>query len=121
MNNNINYGNKTNSGILKEKNQFKDINMSQLTDIIAYAKTSGAPEIATMLQEYYTKDKQRRSFGLVYEHHMPEVFEISHHKIRKGDIVSLRSERGEFAPTDSKRWLVTKIYNHEGGELLIFN
>ena len=113
--NNTNYGNKINSGILKEKNQFKGINMSQLTDIIAYAKTSGAPEIATMIQEYYVKEKQRRSFGLAYEHHMPEVFEISHHKIRKGDIVSLRSERGEFAPTDSKRWLVTKIYDHEGG------
>lgn len=102
---------------LKEKNKFKGINMSQITDIIAYAKTSGAPEIATMLQEYYMKDKQRRSFGLVYEHHLPEVFEISHHKIRKGDIVSLRSERGEFAPTDSKRWLVTKIYDHEGGRV----
>lgn len=114
MNNNINYGNKINSGILKEKNQFKGINMSQLTDIIAYAKTSGAPEIATMLQEYYAKEKQRRSFGLTYEHHMPEVFEISHHKIRKGDIVSLRSERGKFAPTDSKRWLVTKVYDYEG-------
>lgn len=119
--NNINYENVINSGILKEKNQFKGINMSQLTDIIAYAKTSGAPEIATMLQEYYEKEKQRRSFGLAYEHHMPEVFEISHHKIRKGDIVSLRSERGEFAPTNSKRWLVTKIYDHEGGGLLIFN
>lgn len=119
--NNINYENVINSGILKEKNQFKGINMSQLTDIIAYAKTSGAPEIATMLQEYYAKEKQRRSFGLAYEHHMPEVFEISHHKIRKGDIVSLRSERGEFAPTNSKRWLVTKIYDHEGGGLLIFN
>lgn len=118
MSNNINYEIKNNSGILKEKNQFKGINMSQLTDIIAYAKTSGAPEIATMLQEYYAKEKQRRSFGLTYEHHLPEVFEISHHKIRKGDIVSLRSERGKFAPTDSKRWLVTKVYNHEGEKVV---
>lgn len=89
--------------------------MSQLTDIIKLARSGNTSmgNIANLLQNYYDKEESRRSFGLVYENHLPEVFEIANHAIRKNDIVNIRSKRGEFAPTHPERYLVTKVYTNE--------
>lgn len=100
-------------------NKMKDkTSMSQLTDIIKLARSGNTSmgNIANLLQNYYDKEESRRSFGLVYENHLPEVFEIANHAIRKNDIVSIRSKRGEFAPTHPERYLVTKIYTNDDDE-----
>lgn len=57
--------------------------MSQLTDIIKLARSGNTSmgNIANLLQNYYDKEESRRSFGLVYENHLPEVFEIANHGI----------------------------------------
>ena len=89
--------------------------MSQITDLIKLAREEkiSMKDLADKMQEYYDKEASRLSFGLVYESHLPELFEIANHKIRKGDIVSFRSERGQFAPSSSQLWSVTKTYTHD--------
>lgn len=86
--------------------------MSQITDIIKIAQKEN-PKLASMLQDYYTKEASRRKFGLVYESHLPELFEVGTHEIRKGDVVVERSPRGKFEPNGSERFLVKKVYNQD--------
>lgn len=90
--------------------------MSQITDIIKIAQKEN-PKIASMLQDYYMKEASRRKFGLVYESHLPELFEVGTHEIRKGDVVVERSPRGKFEPNGSERFLVKKVYNQDDAKV----
>ena len=94
--------------------------MSQITDIIKQARSGdiSTEKLADLLQDYYDKESSRRSFGLVYESHLPEIFEIPHHAICKGDTVSIRSQRGTHAPTNTDTWTVEKTYR-DGEELKV--
>ena len=89
--------------------------MSQLTDLIKEAREK-YPTFAKKLQDYYDKEASRRGFGLVYESHLPEVFEIANHTIRKNDVVNIRSERGKFEANSSDRYVVTKLYTNDTGD-----
>lgn len=116
MNNNINYGNKINSGILKENEYSKDIYMSRTTDLIKRLEKTD-PEGAKELKEIHNYEKSRRKFGLVYEQHAPEVFDVADAPIRKNDKVRIRPDRGVLALADNQRWLVNKIYDQDGAKV----
>lgn len=89
--------------------------MSQLTDIIKMAEQGGdSTQLVGLLKELKSKEAARKKFGLVYDHHLPEVFEVNEHNIKKGDIVVLRSARGEFEPNGHKRHVVEKVYEKDG-------
>ena len=89
--------------------------MSQLTDIIKMAEQGGdSTQLVGLLKELKSKEAMRKKFGLVYDHHLPEVFEVNEHNIKKGDIVVLRSARGEFEPNGHKRHIVEKVYEKDG-------
>lgn len=89
--------------------------MSQLTDIIRMAEQGGdSTQLVGLLKELKSKEAMRKKFGLVYDHHLPEVFEVNQHNIKKGDIVVFRSARGEFEPNGHNRHVVEKVYEKDG-------
>ena len=113
MSNNINYEIKNNSGILRENEYFKDIYMSRTTDLIKRLEKTD-PEGAKELKEIHNYEKSRRKFGLTYEQHAPEVFDVPGAPIRKNDKVRIRPDRGVLEQADNQRWLVNKIYDQDG-------
>ena len=116
MSNNINYEIKNNSGILRENKYFKDIYMSRTTDLIKRLEKTD-PEGAKELKEIHNYEKSRRKFGLTYEQHAPEVFDVPDAPIRKNDKVRIRPDRGVFEQADSQRWLVKKVYKQDGEQV----
>ena len=93
------------------------IGMAQIHDIIRSLETGeiSASAASQKLKEMLSKDSSRRSFGLVYESHSPEVAEVPEHFIVEGDWVVQRSPRGEFSPNGSHRLKVCNIYDNEDG------
>lgn len=93
------------------------IGMAQIHDIIRSLETGeiSASAASQKLKEMLSKDSSRRSFGLVYESHSPEVAEVPDHFIVEGDWVVQRSPRGEFSPNGSHRLKVCNIYDNEEG------
>ena len=92
--------------------------MSQLTDIIKMAEQGGdSTQLVGLLKELKSKEAARKKFGLVYDHHLPEVFEVNEHNIKKGDIVAIRSARGEFEPNGHKRHVVEKVYEKDSARV----
>ena len=91
--------------------------MAQIHDIIRSLETGeiSASAASQKLKEMLSKDSSRRSFGLVYESHSPEVAEVPDHFIVEGDWVVQRSPRGEFSPNGSRRLRVCNIYDNEDG------
>ena len=87
--------------------------MSELTEITnSIHKIS--PELALRLQEYNRKEASRRKYGLVFEPHSSEVFEVQSQAPCKDDLVVIRSERGSIQDNGTDQYLVDKVYTLDG-------
>ena len=82
--------------------------MSRLTDLLAQAKGFD-PKFAAELEKEIRHSQNRRSFGLVFERHLPDAVELPTRPVRRGDTVHILPPRGTAAPTDPTLWTVAKI------------
>ena len=82
--------------------------MSRLTDLIAQAKRDNPRLGAALEQEFYSQTQ--RTFGLVFERHLPEKVELPGRPIRRGDIVHILPKRGSLERPDSRTWRVISTY-----------
>lgn len=78
--------------------------MSRLTDLIAQAKRENPRLGAALEHEVYSRNQ--RSFGLVFERHLPEKVELPGRPIRRGDVVHILPERGSLERPDNRTWQV---------------
>lgn len=89
--------------------------MSRLTDLLAQARAYD-PRMAQELEREIRHATNQRSFGLVFERHLPDGVELPTRPVRRGDTVHLLPERGSTKPTDPTLWTVAKIdRTAEGG------
>ncbi|WP_087116734.1 site-specific DNA-methyltransferase [Corynebacterium urinipleomorphum] len=89
--------------------------MSRLTDLLAQAKGFD-PKFAAELEKEIRHSQNQRSFGLVFERHLPDAVELPTRPVRRGDTVHILPPRGTAAPTDPTLWTVAKIdRTAEGG------
>ena len=82
--------------------------MSRLTDLLAELRKQNAQLGADLEVEIQALAKQR-SFGLVFERHLPETVELPGLKPRVGSKVRILPPRGSKAKQDSRHWLVEKL------------
>lgn len=80
--------------------------MSRLTDLIAQAKAKD-PALGSELEREFKVLSSRRSFGLNFERHRPEIVELPGRPVRKGDKVHILPPRGSTAKGDQRLWKVT--------------
>ena len=72
--------------------------------------------MADDLQREYDALVDRRSFGLNFERHMPEVVELPGRPVRKGDKVRILAPRGESPTAENDRlWRVTAVETEDDG------
>ncbi|WP_288801562.1 site-specific DNA-methyltransferase [uncultured Corynebacterium sp.] len=86
--------------------------MSRLNDLLAQAKVSN-PALGAELEAEFKRLENRRTFGLVFERHEPEVVELYSRTPRRGDKVHVLPERGSLAKQDNRLWRVTAIQRGE--------
>ena len=83
--------------------------MSRLTELVRRVEQLN-PALAKELAGEVKALTARRSFGLNFERHVPETFELLNRKIRRGDKVRFRVPRGESGePEDTRTWVVAGI------------
>lgn len=82
--------------------------MSRLTDLLAQARAYD-PRMAQELEREIHHSTNQRSFGLVFERHLPDGVELPTRPVRRGDAVHILPPRGTVAPTDPTLWTVAKI------------
>jgi adenine-specific DNA-methyltransferase len=87
--------------------------MSRLTDLIARAKAKDLV-LGQELEHEFKILSSRRSFGLNFERHRPEIVELPSLKIRKGDKVRILEKRGSEEKGDQRIWHVNKFENVNG-------
>jgi len=87
--------------------------LSRLTELLRQARKAdeqlGADleaEIATLLK--------RRTFGLVFERHVPEAVELPGRSVRRGDKVRVLPSRGETWAGDQRLWRVERVQRVDG-------
>ena len=87
--------------------------MSRLNDLIRQVIDKD-PSLGIDLQREVTAVlKDRRTFGLNFERHVPEVVELPGRRVRRGDKVRVLPPRGQLPnKTDEKVWLVRAIEHH---------
>ena len=90
--------------------------MSRLTDLIAQAKAKD-PQMGADLDREFKAFSSRRSFGLNFERHKPEVVELPERPVRKGDKVRVLPERGSTGKGDHRLWSVQRIQRQDGGRI----
>lgn len=78
--------------------------MSRLTDLIAQAKKQDPRLGAALEQEFHSRTQ--RTFGLVFERHLPEKVELPGRPVRRGDIVHVLPERGTKQRENPRTWRV---------------
>jgi len=83
--------------------------MSRLTDLIALAKEKDL-QMGIDLEQEFKALSSRRSFGLNFERHRPEVVELPKRSVRKGDKVRVLPERGSLTKGDQRLWQVLKVF-----------
>lgn len=89
--------------------------MSRLTDLLAQARAYD-PRMAQELEREIRHATNQRSFGLVFERHLPDGVELPKRPVRRGDAVHILPPRGTMAPADSTLWKVVTIDRKtEGG------
>ena len=89
--------------------------MSRLTDLLAQARAYD-PRMAQELEREIRHATNQRSFGLVFERHLPDGVELPTRPVRRGDTVHILPPRGTVAPTDPTLWKVVTIDRKtEGG------
>jgi adenine-specific DNA-methyltransferase len=83
--------------------------VSRLNDLL-YQLRAKEPQLARDLEREFAVLADRRSFGLNFERHVPEVVELPERKVRKGDKVRILPPRGEMPKkSDEKLWRVLGI------------
>lgn len=82
--------------------------MSRLTDLLRQARQAN-PQLADDLEAELRSLTQRRSFGLVFEPHVPEAIELPGRPIRLGDKVRLLVKRGGKQKGDPRLWHVERL------------
>lgn len=87
--------------------------MSRDTDTLKDAKQQCTPELYEAIKRIVDEKNRQQKFGLVWEEHNPEVFEIPHGRIYRGTKVRVRSERGSL-DKNSQIHTVTKIKKVNG-------
>lgn len=87
--------------------------MSRLTDLLSQARLSD-PQLGAALEEEVSALLNRRSFGLVFERHLPEAVELPHQRPRRGSKVRVLPPRGETKPGDQRLW---RVLNVDGDEV----
>ena len=83
--------------------------MSRLTDLLRRVEQLNS-DLAKELTGEFRSLTDRRAFGLNFERHVPETFELANRTVRRGDKVRFLPERGQPAKhIDGRIWLVERI------------
>lgn len=82
--------------------------MSRLTDLIARASELD-PKLGAALHKEFRASANKRSFGLVFERHLPDAVELPTRPVRRGDTVHILPPRGSKQTADNTLWTVVKI------------
>ncbi|MBL7285819.1 site-specific DNA-methyltransferase [Corynebacterium godavarianum] len=89
--------------------------MSRLTDLLQQARGLD-PKLAAELEREIRHSQNQRSFGLVFERHLPDAVELPTRPVRRGDTVHILPPRGSKQAGDITLWTVAKIDRKaEGG------
>ena len=89
--------------------------MSRLTDLLQQARGLD-PKLAAELEREIRHSQNQRSFGLVFERHLPDAVELPTRPVRRGDTVCILPPRGSKKAGDKTLWTVAKIDRKaEGG------
>lgn len=87
--------------------------MSRLTDLIAQAKRADA-QLGANLETEIKALSDRRAFGLNFERHQPEAFELFQRPVRRGDKVRVLPARGTVDAADQRLWSVSSTSTTDG-------
>lgn len=85
--------------------------MSRLTELLRQARSIDA-QLGKDLESEFAALTRRRTFGLVFENHEPEVVELPSRVVRRGDKVRVLPPRGALADeqeTDQRLWTVDRF------------
>lgn len=85
--------------------------MSRLTDLIAQAKKQDPRLGAALEQEFHSRTQ--RTFGLVFERHLPEEVELPGRPVRRGDNVHVLPPRGSNDKPDPRTWRVISTHKDD--------
>lgn len=89
--------------------------MSRLSDLIAQAKREN-PRLGTALeQEFHARTN--RTFGLMFERHLPEEVELPGRPVRRGDTVHVLPPRGSNEKPDPRTWRVISTERTDTGRV----
>ena len=91
--------------------------MSRLTDLLARAKELD-PQLGADLEKEIRLSSNKRSFGLVFERHLPDNVELPTRPVRRGDSVRVLPPRGSATAGDPTVWRVVRIDRQPEGERL---
>ena len=87
--------------------------MSRLNDLIRQVIDRDSSLGSDLQREVTAVLKDRRTFGLNFERHVPEVVELPGRRVRRGDKVRVLPSRGQLPKkADEKVWLVRRIERH---------
>ena len=87
--------------------------MSRLTDLLRQARKLDL-QLGADLEAEIGALTRRRTFGLVFEQHMPEAVELPGRAVRRGDKVRVLPPRGEVSSGDKRMWRVSRIDTADG-------
>ena len=87
--------------------------MSRLTDLLRQVRKADA-QLGADLEAEFRAFTSRRTFGLVFERHVPEEVELPQRPVRKGDKVHVLPPRGQTTRGDQRLWSVVRFENGEG-------
>ena len=89
--------------------------MSRLNDLITQAKKENPRLGAALEQEFHARTS--RTFGLVFERHLPEEVELPGRPVRRGDNVHVLPPRGTGDKPDPRTWRVAGITRTSDGRV----
>ncbi|MBM7500656.1 adenine-specific DNA-methyltransferase [Brachybacterium muris] len=90
--------------------------MSRLTELLRQARKADK-QLGDDLEKEFAALLKRRTFGLVFEQHQPEVVELPGRTVRRGDKVRVLPPRGEVKPGDQRLWRVEQIERVDGSRV----
>jgi adenine-specific DNA-methyltransferase len=89
------------------------LSVSRLTDLLRQVRKADN-QLGADLEAEFRALTSRRTFGLVFERHVPEEVELPHRPVRKGDKVHVLPSRGGDDPADTRLWSVVQFENSNG-------
>lgn len=87
--------------------------MSRLTDLM-HQHHATDPQLGADLETEIRALTKRRTFGLVFERHQPEAFELPGLVPKHGNKVRILEPPGSNKKDDKRLWLVENITNDDG-------